>query len=117
MNVKGETQCDTNTGRYDGDVIDSDWIVILQHTSASFNWNLTWASYRDGFGSLDSNYWLGLEQVHQMTSGATYHIRIELQQQTTGKWFFTEYTKFVVGNETDTNYVLSIDGLVICQKL
>jgi len=61
------------------------WIVFHQRTVAlAFNWNLPWASYKNGFGTIGSNFWLGLERLHLLTASSTYRLRVELQQVTTG---------------------------------
>jgi len=88
------------------------WIIFQQRiaVSPSFNWNRIWSEYRNGFGSLDTNFWLGLERVHLLTSSAPYRLRIEMQMNRTGKWFSVEYWSFVIGDETVTKYRLNVDG-------
>ena len=44
------------------------WIIILQHLGYMFNWWLSWPDYKAGFGTIDDNFWLGLEKVHLLTS-------------------------------------------------
>jgi hypothetical protein len=83
----------------------------MQRRDPSFNWNLPWISYKNGFGSLTSDFWLGLEIIHQLTASANYKLRIEIQQQTTLLWYSVEYLSFVVGDEATTKYQLNVDGL------
>jgi len=45
-----------------------DWIVIQQRLGYSFNWNLSWADYKAGFGSIYADFWLGLEKLYFLTS-------------------------------------------------
>ena len=57
------------------------WIVIHNNVVGgvtSFNQN--WLGYRNGFGSgsLSDNFWLGNELVYQLTSTATYTLRVEV---------------------------------------
>ena len=57
-----------------------DWIIIHQHLGKDFDWNLTWADYKVGFGSIDDNFWLGLEKMHLLTKCQPYRLRVEVQQ-------------------------------------
>ncbi|CAL4063040.1 unnamed protein product [Meganyctiphanes norvegica] len=38
-----------------------------------------WAEYKWGFGSLDGEYWLGNEYLHQLTQSGDYELRVDLQ--------------------------------------
>jgi len=56
------------------------WITIHQHLGDDFNWNLTWDEYKAGFGSIDGDFWLGLEKMHLLTQSQPYRLRVEVQQ-------------------------------------
>ena len=90
------------------------WVIWMRRVlSVTFNWNLQWASYKNGFGSIsDSNYWLGLERLNQLTSSAKYRLRIEVKDSSTGNWYSVEYWTFAVGNEATTKYTLNVDGYI-----
>jgi ficolin len=88
----------------------SEWILIQQRVTTTFNWNLTWSSYKAGFGSPDSDYWLGLETMHQLTTSGSYQLRLELQQLSTGDWYVDEYSSFTVGDEATSKYQLNVAG-------
>ena len=47
-----------------------DWIIIHQNFEDNFDWELPWADYRDGFGDINSNFWLGLKRLHLLNSTA-----------------------------------------------
>ena len=87
------------------------WIIWMRKVSSvSYSWNLTWTSYKSGFGSVgDSNYWLGLERVHQLTSSSKYRLRIEFKDMSS-VWRSVEYWSFTVGDEATTKYKLNVDG-------
>ena len=74
------------------------WIIIHQHLGYTFDWNLTWADYKAGFGSFDADFWLGLEQMHLLTSSQPYRLRAEVQQKITELWFSAEYWSFKIGD-------------------
>ena len=39
------------------------WIMFHQHLGYTFDWQLPWADYKAGFGSIDADFWLGLEKL------------------------------------------------------
>lgn len=86
------------------------WIVIHQHDDANeFDWHLTWTSYRDGFGDINSNFWFGLGKVHRLTDAQSYRLRVEMRDVSSQKWYSGEYSYFHVGSESD-GYRLGLDG-------
>ena len=75
------------------------WIIIHQRLGFTFNWNLSWADYKAGFGSIDADFWLGLEQMHLLTGCQSYRLRVEMQQRRSNLWFSAEYWSFKIGDE------------------
>ena len=86
------------------------WIMFHQHLGYSFNWNLSWADYKAGFGSMDADFWLGLEKVHLLTSSQPYRLRVELQDRSTNLWYSAEYWSFKIGDELNDKYRLEVAG-------
>jgi len=88
------------------------WTIFQQRTltNPSFNWQRLWSDYKNDFGSIASNFWLGLERIHLLTSSAKYPLRVEVQQTATGRWYSAEYWSFVFGDELGSRYRLSVDG-------
>jgi len=86
-----------------------DWIIIFQRFGYS-NWKLPWADYKAGFGSINADFWLGLEKIHLLTSSQPYRLRVEVQQQDTELWFSAEYWSFKIGDELNDKYRLEVSG-------
>ena len=83
---------------------------ILRNDVAGSNayfFNRTWNQYRQEFGSPTSQYWIGLDRLHEITQGNC-KIRFDLQLLN-GLWYFAQYSTFSVG-DLSTNYVLQIGG-------
>ena len=85
------------------------WIIIHQHLGYSFDWSLSWYHYKAGFGSIDADFWLGLEKVHLLTNCQPYRLRVEVQQAST-LWFSAEYWSFKIGDELNDKYRLEVSG-------
>jgi len=86
------------------------WIIIQQHIGDSFDWQLPWADYKAGFGSTDADFWLGLEQMHLLTSSQVYRLRVEVLLESNNLWYSAEYWSFQIGHETTNKYRLSVEG-------
>lgn len=93
--------------------VEQEWILMQSRVSTddTFSWKRNWTTYKQEFGSACSNYWIGLERLYQITNVANYRLRVEVQQRTTGNWYWAEYSNFSVGSE-ETGYVLTVEGLV-----
>ena len=73
------------------------WIIFHENFENGFDWLLPWADYKAGFGSFGSNYWLGLERLHLLTTSQPYRLRMEIKRQSDGFWFSAEYWSFQIG--------------------
>ena len=41
----------------------NNWIIFQQRVDGNLSFTLGWVPYRDGFGTLGGNYWMGNEAV------------------------------------------------------
>jgi len=83
-------------------------LLIQQHIHLS-GFKRSWNEYKRGFGDTNSNYWIGNDMLSYLTTNDNYTLRFDLQQRSTGKWFYAEYSTFVVLSEAD-NYKLQVAG-------
>jgi len=86
------------------------WIIIHQHLGYTFDWQLPWADYKDGFGSIGADFWLGLEKMHLLTSSQPYRLRVEMQFEDDLLWLSAEYWSFKIGDEPNDKYRLEVSG-------
>lgn len=84
------------------------WTVLQRRFDGSEDFYRGWDDYVNGFGSKDSEYWLGLENIHQLTKDGEYELRIELVDWK-GEIGYAQFTEFVIASSTD-NYRLSLGG-------
>jgi len=85
-------------------------MLIQQHVNGSEAFNRSWEEYKVGFNDTRGNYWLGNEQLHQLTVNGSYKLRLDLQRRdTNGTWDYAEYSSFTVLSEA-TNYTLLVSG-------
>ncbi|KAK1785532.1 hypothetical protein P4O66_018893, partial [Electrophorus voltai] len=76
------------------------WTVIQRRQDGSVNFFRTWDQYKQGFGNLDGEYWLGLEHLYWLTSQASYKLRVVLEDWQ-GRQVFAEYDSFRLEPESD----------------
>ncbi|XP_077475704.1 angiopoietin-related protein 6 [Stigmatopora argus] len=76
------------------------WTVIQRRQDGSVNFFRTWELYKQGFGNLDGEYWLGLEHLYWLTKQAKYKLRVVLDDWQ-GRQVFAEYDSFRLEPESD----------------
>ncbi|XP_053325839.1 angiopoietin-related protein 1 [Spea bombifrons] len=76
------------------------WAVIQRRTDGSVNFFRNWETYKKGFGNIDSEYWLGLDAIYQLTNQDNYKLLIELEDWNSKK-VYAEYSSFRLEPETD----------------
>ncbi|KAL1404774.1 hypothetical protein pipiens_005231 [Culex pipiens pipiens] len=89
---------------------DGGWLVIQQRLSGKLSFDRDWDGYRDGFGIVGSasDFWLGLEKIHQITSGGDFELAVELRNEF-GTYGFALHSAFNVAGE-DELYRLTCSG-------
>ncbi|XP_072024208.1 uncharacterized protein [Amphiura filiformis] len=83
------------------------WTVFQRRFDGSVNFFRNWSNYSQGFGSLDGEFWLGLELVHLLTSSSnqSWELRIQLQDFSDDT-AYAHYQPFSIGDEA-SNYRLT----------
>ncbi len=84
------------------------WTVIQRRLNGLVSFERTWSEYQKGFGNLMGDFWLGLENLHILTTAEDVEFRIDLinHHNETG---FAHYTTFKVSDDADF-YRLAVGG-------
>ena len=89
-----------------------EWIVIMSTNGIDNEWNLPWNQFKNGFSLSETDFWFGLETIHEMKSSGNYKLRIEMYIKNPRKgftgWKSVEYKSFLIDSES-TGYVLTVD--------
>ncbi|XP_019751887.1 angiopoietin-related protein 4 [Hippocampus comes] len=57
---------------------DGGWTVVQKRQDGSVDFDRLWSAYEKGFGSVDGEFWLGLEKIHAIAKDADYVLKIQL---------------------------------------
>ena len=84
------------------------WTVFQRRLDGSVDFYRDWASYKEGFGNLNGEFWLGNDNNYRLISADDVTMRVDLEdfENVTR---YAEYTTFKVANERD-KYRLLIGG-------
>ncbi|XP_061673419.1 tenascin-like isoform X1 [Syngnathoides biaculeatus] len=83
------------------------WIIFLKRQSGRLEFFRNWKNYTAGFGDMNDEFWLGLANLHKITAGGQYELRVDLRDK--GETAFAHYDKFSV-SEPRTRYKVHVGG-------
>ncbi|XP_051495862.1 angiopoietin-related protein 4 [Apus apus] len=83
------------------------WTVIQRRTDGSVDFDQLWDAYKNGFGDLHGDFWLGLEKIYQLVQEGRYDLLIELEDWE-GNSQVVQFV-FSLGGES-TAYTLNLLG-------
>ncbi|XP_061564711.1 microfibril-associated glycoprotein 4-like [Cololabis saira] len=86
------------------------WTVFQKRMDGSVNFYRGWDQYKLGFGNANGEYWLGLENIHQLTRPKKHELLVDMEDFE-GNKVFARYTAFSVDNECD-GYALHVSGFL-----
>ncbi|XP_076838973.1 microfibril-associated glycoprotein 4-like [Brachyhypopomus gauderio] len=86
------------------------WTVIQRRIDGSVNFYRPWEAYKNGFGDINGEYWLGLENIYLITWSQRYMLRVELEDFEGGR-VSAGYAFFYIEPELQ-KYKLHISGYI-----
>ncbi|XP_078615414.1 microfibril-associated glycoprotein 4-like [Branchiostoma floridae x Branchiostoma japonicum] len=84
------------------------WTVIQKRFDGRLNFDRRWADYKNGFGRVEGEHWLGLDKLHSLTAQNSYELYVELRDWEDNV-AYARYSTFSIGDES-TDYTLHIGG-------
>ncbi|GFO42604.1 fibrinogen-related protein 3.1 [Plakobranchus ocellatus] len=83
------------------------WIVIQRREKGDITFNRPWKDFKNGFGPLTGDFWLGNERVHQFTKQGTWELLVEFRHK--DHLHVARYTSFRLAHESN-KYRLHLGG-------
>ncbi|XP_017854886.2 ficolin-2-like [Drosophila busckii] len=84
------------------------WLIIARRFDGSVNFYRNWTMYKEGFGDLSSEFFIGLENLHAITASQAHELYVYLEDFD-GNKRYANYDGFVISSEIDS-YKLQILG-------
>ncbi|PIK37289.1 hypothetical protein BSL78_25889, partial [Apostichopus japonicus] len=79
--------------------------VFQRRVNGSVEFYRNWTSYKEGFGELDHEFWLGNDKLYYLTNQGDYQLRIDMVIRD-GAPYYAKFDLFRINDESD-NYKLS----------
>lgn len=86
----------------------TDWVVIQRRLDGSMDFYQNWQAYRNGFGSYNGEFFLGLEKIYRLTNSRPYELYVQLVDFE-NLYYYARYDDFLIGSEQE-NYKLKSLG-------
>ncbi|XP_071150430.1 microfibril-associated glycoprotein 4-like [Mytilus edulis] len=96
-----ETYCDMET---EG----GGWLVFQKRQDGSVNFFRNWTDYKNGFGDVTGEFWLGNVKIHEITTIDEYELYI-LMEDLEGEQRYARYKTFYIG-DIQSKFALEIGG-------
>ncbi|XP_071837413.1 uncharacterized protein [Apostichopus japonicus] len=87
------------------------WTVLQRRRSDSVNFNRNWKDFRNGFGFLGSEFWIGNEKIAFLTNQKRYQLRMDFEN-VAGDTYYVTYDKFRISDEWGKYYISSLGTFV-----
>ncbi|XP_033126975.1 angiopoietin-related protein 2-like [Anneissia japonica] len=88
------------------------WTVFQRRMDGSVVFNRTWNYYKEGFGSVMGEHWLGNDYLYYLTRQTDYTLRIDMEDWHDVKTY-AKYSEFYIKGESDNyrvNYGIYLSG-------
>ncbi|XP_071173290.1 fibrinogen-like protein 1 [Mytilus edulis] len=89
------------------DMVDK-WTVIQRRQDGSIDFYRDWLDYKNGFGDLSGEYWLGNDKISNILNGKSYSLRFDLEDWY-GERRYAQYETFSIADES-AEYQLTLAG-------
>ncbi|XP_030259076.1 tenascin-R isoform X3 [Sparus aurata] len=72
------------------------WIVFQRRQNGLTDFSRKWSDYRVGFGNLEDEFWLGLDNIQRIAGQGRYELRIDMKDGQES--VYANYDKFSIGD-------------------
>ncbi|XP_034100119.1 microfibril-associated glycoprotein 4-like isoform X1 [Drosophila albomicans] len=84
----------------DAETEDGNWTIILRRMDGTVNFNRNWKEYKKGFGDVSGEFFLGLDNIHAMTTDQKQELMV-IVEDFKGDERYELYSEFAIGSELD----------------
>lgn len=91
----------------DSQVAGPGWMVFQRRIDGSVDFKRNWEDYKQGFGNVNGELWLGLERLHKLTTGRRYELLVHMETKN-NIIYDVKYDNFEIGSEVDQYRLISL---------
>ncbi|XP_066272932.1 fibrinogen C domain-containing protein 1-like [Branchiostoma lanceolatum] len=84
------------------------WTVLQRRFDGSVSFARSWTDYKNGFGRVTGEYWLGLNQIYRLSNQGHYKLRVDLEDWE-GNKAYAIYSSFRVCEDSE-DFMLKLGG-------
>ncbi|XP_030555906.1 ryncolin-1-like isoform X2 [Drosophila novamexicana] len=77
------------------------WTIILRRQDGSEDFYRNWNDYKNGFGDLEDELFMGLEKIHAITAAQRQELLVLLEDED-GEQSYERYDRFAIGDELES---------------
>ncbi|XP_071835775.1 uncharacterized protein [Apostichopus japonicus] len=92
------------------------WTVLQRRRLDSVKFNRSWKDFRNGFGFLGSEFWIGNEKIAYLTNQKRYQLRMDFEN-VAGETYYVTYDDFRISDEWGKYYISSLGTFIISDEL
>eukprot|EP00795_Rhopilema_esculentum_P009198 gene9198-16872_t len=96
-----DVYCDMKTGN-------RGWVVIQRRVDGTVDFFRSWTEYKNGFGNMTGEFWLGNDRIRRLTKNGDMMIRFDLQDSAARR-AYAEYRRFYIDDEQQ-KYALHVES-------
>lgn len=91
----------------DSQIAGPGWLVIQRRYDGSVDFYRNWSEYRNGFGQLEGEFFLGLDYIYRLTNYQRHELYIYVQGFNNER-FWARYDNFYIGPESEKYRIKSL---------
>lgn len=76
------------------------WTIIQHRFNGEVDFYRTWDEYKQGFGMLTAEFWLGLDKIYRITNSGNFELMIILTDRDL-HMVYAKYSLFSIGSEAE----------------
>ncbi|KAJ8017480.1 Tenascin-R [Holothuria leucospilota] len=83
------------------------WTVLQRRDRGATGFYENWANYKNGFGDIQDEFWLGNDKIHYLTKQGTYELRVDFVSSSNSAKY-AKYTSFRIDSEPNKYRVTDV---------
>ncbi|XP_035788106.1 fibrinogen-like protein A [Anopheles albimanus] len=106
-NITGEDKLSSFEAYCELEKNEGGWMIIQYRFNGTLSFERNWTDYRNGFGDVEGEHWLGLEKVYQVTKEQSCELLVEWKDSLNTDHYL-KYSSFGIAGELDQYRLITL---------